>query len=227
MSASSRVGAKLEFISVSHPDEVKNRHNKRKIHQHVMKDIGLSRRKNMQSRTLRSESNISKTLALHETHSAYTLYQPDNCKPEKISQSSTRPLDPGADRTLYSRTDMRAKMMEAFRKSYLSLNYKYQISQKTVLRPKSSICDKVREICFAIGLVDDATLNLALAEIALYSNGYTGDMHSGREDSAALKHYNHCLRLTSQKIQTANNMTSDEVLITVIGLANYDVIFGI
>ncbi|KAH7241155.1 uncharacterized protein BKA55DRAFT_113581 [Fusarium redolens] len=192
MSASSRVGAKLEFISVSHPDEVKNRHNKRKIHQHVMKDIGFSRRKNMQSRTLRSESNISKTLALHETHSAaYTLYQPDNY------------------RTLYSRTDMRAKMMEAF-----------------LLRPKSSICDKVREICFAIGLVDDATLNLALAEIALYSNGYTGDMHSGREDSAALKHYNHCLRLTSQKIQTANNMTSDEVLITVIGLANYDMSIG-
>ncbi|KAF4416388.1 aminopeptidase Y precursor vacuolar [Fusarium acutatum] len=118
-------------------------------------------------------------------------------------------LEPGADRTLYSRTDTRAKLMEAF-----------------LLRPKSSICDKVREMCFAIGLVDQATLNLALAETALYSNEYTGDMHSGREDSTALKHYNLSLRFTSQKIQTSNSVPSDEILITVIGLANYDMSIG-
>ncbi|KAF5557088.1 hypothetical protein FMEXI_866 [Fusarium mexicanum] len=103
----------------------------------------------------------------------------------------------------------------------------YQISQRAVLRPKSSICDKVREMCFAIGLVDQATLNLALAETALYSNEYTGDMHSGREESTALKHYNLSLRFTSQKIQTSNSVPSDEILITVIGLANYDVMFEI
>ncbi|KAF5261657.1 hypothetical protein FOXYS1_7649 [Fusarium oxysporum] len=96
-----------------------------------------------------------------------------------------------------------------------------------LLRPKSSICDKVREMCFAIGLVDQATLNLALAETALYSNEYTGDMHSGREDSTALKHYNLSLHFTSQKIQASNSVPSDEILITVIGLANYDVMFEI
>ncbi|KAK2691077.1 hypothetical protein QWA68_011045 [Fusarium oxysporum] len=102
----------------------------------------------------------------------------------------------------------------------------YQILQKTVLRPKSSICDKVREMCFAIGLVDQATLNLALAETALYSNEYTGDMHPGREDSTALKHYNLSLHFTSQRIQTSNSVPSDEILITVIGLANYDMSIG-
>ncbi|KAJ4115572.1 hypothetical protein FOXYSP1_13707 [Fusarium oxysporum f. sp. phaseoli] len=209
MPASTRIGSKLEFVSVSHPDEVKNRHNKRKIHQHVMKDIGLSRRKNTRSRKLRTEPDISKTLALHETHPAYTFYQPDNCRPE-VSESSMQLLEPGADRTLYSRTDTRAKMMEAF-----------------LLRPKSSICDKVREMCFAIGLVDQATLNLALAETALYSNEYTGDMHPGREDSTALKHYNLSLHFTNQRIQTSNSVPSDEILITVIGLANYDVMFEI
>ncbi|KAJ4040446.1 hypothetical protein NW760_013308 [Fusarium oxysporum] len=208
MPASTRIGSKLEFVSVSHPDEVKNRHNKRKIHQHVMKDIGLSRRKNTRSRKLRTEPDISKTLALHETHPAYTFYQPDNCRPE-VSESSMQLLEPGADRTLYSRTDTRAKMMEAF-----------------LLRPKSSICDKVREMCFAIGLVDQATLNLALAETALYSNEYTGDMHPGREDSTALKHYNLSLHFTNQRIQTSNSVPSDEILITVIGLANYDMRIG-
>ncbi|KAF5551011.1 hypothetical protein FPHYL_9240 [Fusarium phyllophilum] len=209
MPASTRGGSKLEFVSVSHPDEVKNRHNKRKIHQHVMKDIGLSRRKNTRTRKSRTEQEISKDPALHETHAAYTLSQPDNYRHNAISQSSVQLLGPGADRTLYSSTDTRAKMMEAF-----------------LLRPKSSICDKVREMCFAIGLVDQATLNLALAETALYSNEYTGDMHSGREDSTALKHYNLSLRFTSQKIQTLNSVPSDEILITVIGLANYDMSIG-
>ncbi|KAF5560979.1 hypothetical protein FNAPI_3922 [Fusarium napiforme] len=206
MPPSTRIGSKLEFVSVSHPDEVKNQHNKRKIHQHVMKDIGLSRRKSTLRRKLRNKPDISKNLALHEADAAYILFQPDNYWHNATSQSSMQLLEPGADRTLYSRTDTRAKMMEAF-----------------LLRPKSSICDKVREMCFAIGLVDQATLNLALAETALYSNEYTGDMHSGREDSTALKHYNLSLRFTSQKIQTSNSVPSDETLITVIGLANYDV----
>ncbi|KAI1040129.1 hypothetical protein LB505_012365 [Fusarium chuoi] len=209
MPASARYGSKLEFVSVSHPDEVKSRHIKRKIHQHVMKDIGLSRRKNTRSRKLRIEPDISKNLALHETHAAYTSSQPDNHRHDVISLSSVQFHEPGADRTLYSRTDIRAKLMEAF-----------------LLRPKSSICDKVREMCFAIGLVDQATLSLALAETALYSNDYTGDMHSGREDSTALKHYNLSLRFTSQRIQTSNSVPSDEILITVIGLANYDMSIG-
>jgi hypothetical protein len=114
--ASIRIGSKLEFVSVSHPDEVKNQHNKRKIHQHVMKDIGLSRRKSTPRRKLRTKRDVSKTLALHETHAAYILSLPDNDRHDAISQSSMQLPEPGTDRTLYSRTDTRAKMMEDFRK---------------------------------------------------------------------------------------------------------------
>lgn len=35
----------LEFVSISHPDDMKKRETRRKIGQHVMKDIGYSRRK--------------------------------------------------------------------------------------------------------------------------------------------------------------------------------------
>ncbi|KAF4337670.1 hypothetical protein FBEOM_8424 [Fusarium beomiforme] len=192
-----RKKANLEFVNVGHPDEIKNRQNKRKIHQHVMKDIGFSRRKNAQEKIMKSDLSISKSLTIQETRSRYTSHQPDRL--DKTSESSMQPLVPGADRTLYSRTDARAKMMEAF-----------------LLRPKSSICDRVREICFAIGLVDDAPLNLALAETALYRNNQVGFMHSEREDLTALKHYNRCLQFTSQKIQSSNTMKCDDVLITVI-----------
>lgn len=35
----------LEFVSISHPDDIKKREVRRKIGQHVMKDIGYGRRK--------------------------------------------------------------------------------------------------------------------------------------------------------------------------------------
>lgn len=42
----------LEFVSISHPDDMKNRITRRKISRHVMKDIGMSRRKSpTQSKT--------------------------------------------------------------------------------------------------------------------------------------------------------------------------------
>ena len=35
----------LEFVSISHPDDIKKREIRRRIGQHVMKDIGYGRRK--------------------------------------------------------------------------------------------------------------------------------------------------------------------------------------
>lgn len=35
----------LEFVSISHPNDIKRRENRKKIGQHVMKDIGNARRK--------------------------------------------------------------------------------------------------------------------------------------------------------------------------------------
>ena len=37
--------AGLEFVTISHPDDIKDRNTRRKISRHVMKDIGASRRR--------------------------------------------------------------------------------------------------------------------------------------------------------------------------------------
>lgn len=93
-----------------------------------------------------------------------------------------------------------------------------------MLRPKSSFCDKVREVCFAVGLANDGAFHLALAEIALYGHEKIEYLHPGREDVNALNHYTFCLQYTSRKIQAMENLMSDGLLITVLCLANYDVI---
>ncbi|KAM0247401.1 hypothetical protein ACHAP5_004040 [Fusarium lateritium] len=93
-----------------------------------------------------------------------------------------------------------------------------------LLRPDSSFCDKVREMCFAVGLANDGAFHLALAEIALYGHGQIEYLHPGREDAVALKHYTFCLQYTSRKIQAMESVMSDGLLITVLCLANYDVV---
>ncbi|SPJ74312.1 uncharacterized protein FTOL_04042 [Fusarium torulosum] len=95
-----------------------------------------------------------------------------------------------------------------------------------LLRPKSSFCDKVREVCFAVGLANDGAFHLALAEIALYGHDKIEYLHPGREDANALKHYTLSLQYTNQKIQAVENMMSDGLLITVLCLANYDMNIG-
>lgn len=61
--------AGLEFVSVSHPDDLKKRETRRRIGQHVMKDIGFSRRKQRPSKKkkadeskLQSDSNTESTV---------------------------------------------------------------------------------------------------------------------------------------------------------------------
>lgn len=42
---------RLGFVNISHPDEINSQSNKRKVHQHVMQGIGLSRRNKARGRS--------------------------------------------------------------------------------------------------------------------------------------------------------------------------------
>ncbi|KAI6776888.1 hypothetical protein HG530_000833 [Fusarium avenaceum] len=206
MSAPNQTKLDLRFVSISHPDEIKSRRNGRKIRQHVMKDIGLSRRKKQSNQKIRE---ISDDVTSSASYQQFFELQPHSTSQHGIIPPPVQPLIPNSDSILYSRTDTRAKMMKEF-----------------LLRPKSSFCDKVREVCFAVGLANDGAFHLALAEIALYGHEKIEYLHPGREDVNALNHYTFCLQYTSRKIQAMENMMSDGLLITVLCLANYDMNIG-
>lgn len=118
MSAPNQTKLDLRFVSISHPDEIKSQRNGRKIRQHVMKDIGYSRRKKKSNQNIKAASDdlISST-------SYQQLFEPQPNSTTQhgiISPSPVQFLISNSDSILYSRTDTRAKMMKEFRKSYLS-----------------------------------------------------------------------------------------------------------
>lgn len=100
----------LEFINVSHPGDIKNRHTKRRIHQHVMKDIGQSRRRNAPS----------KTVELHVPSSSSTAWDgPVATRALNGRQPNPQSPAPLADLALYADTTGRVRRLESFSKSII------------------------------------------------------------------------------------------------------------
>lgn len=117
MSTPDQTKLDLRFVSISHPDEIKSRRNGRKIRQHVMKDIGLSRRKKQSNQKVRE---VSDDVTSSASYQQFFELQPHSTSQHGIIPPPVQPLIPNSDSILYSRTDTRAKMMKEFRKSYLS-----------------------------------------------------------------------------------------------------------
>ncbi|KAM5353566.1 hypothetical protein ACJ41O_000216 [Fusarium nematophilum] len=177
----------LEFVSISHPDEIRNRRNKRKIRQHAMKDIGLARRKRP-SQPTRPEGDNS-----HARHGT-------------LPETSA----PSTDLMLYSETDIRAKKLESF-----------------LLREKSPLFVKIRELCFSMALIDDSAFHLALA---LSEHHQEGSHFSQEENPVAMSHYNISLRIIHENLQLLQatvGAVCRGVIIVVIGFASYDVLLSI
>lgn len=90
------------------------------------------------------------------------------------------------------------------------------------MRDSSLMCDMVREMCFAVALVDDGAMHLTFAESALRRNPEEGKLVL-HESSGALGHYNLALQHVNYKIQKVNSRRCNGIISTVVGLASYDV----
>lgn len=119
----------LVFVSVSHPDEIKDRTTNRKIRRHVMKEIGLSRRKNpLKGRMAMSRPSDDPTPSGSESSTAVMVPRPDrplqhtfNPHSQQIpglglpKQSSRGFGFPFADSALFSRlVSARARRIAAY-----------------------------------------------------------------------------------------------------------------
>lgn len=90
-----------------------------------------------------------------------------------------------------------------------------------VMRQGAPMCNKLRELCFIIGMVDDSALYIALADSAVYDIGRCRERRL-MENPYALKYYTASLRLISQQIQTVSSICNGTIAV-VAATASYDV----
>jgi hypothetical protein len=120
----------LAFVCVTHPDEIKDRNTQRKIHRHVMKDIGFARRRRPLKETtvlnLRSEKP-----ALSNPESDKTVMPWQSDRPSRYTSNlhsqrspvlalsqiySSRSPSPDANRSFFSHiVSPRARRLLSFR----------------------------------------------------------------------------------------------------------------
>lgn len=107
----------LKFVSIAHPDEIRDTRNKRMIHQHVMRDIGLSRRKRKSSARVQLDivsppSQPSKTNPINDGEAPGTS-TPHHGQKRPGVDLQLIPA-PRADLSLYACFDARARSMKGF-----------------------------------------------------------------------------------------------------------------
>ncbi|KAF4970406.1 hypothetical protein FZEAL_10046 [Fusarium zealandicum] len=206
----------LLFVSVSRPDEIKNRNTQRKIHRHVMKSIGLTRRKPgvkmmitrqnpKESLPTGLESDLP-ILPKKEGETARSSHPQTNLALFKAHSYSYPgiPSPLGVDHSIAFRsTSARAEQIRAF-----------------LIAPDSPGCRTLRELCFTLAMVDDSAMHLALAQLALRNGQYK--RRSGSENQLSLKHYNTAMSLVNQQLRSITGAIRDGIIGTVINLASYD-----
>ncbi|KAI9159071.1 Heterokaryon incompatibility protein [Paramyrothecium foliicola] len=198
---------RLDFISLSNPDEIRSNLNKRKIRQHVMKDIGLSRRK----QRLHGECKAQvKPAAMHKVQLGQDRSSELGFMTEMGEEQSTMMAvpPPGSDVMLSSPTEIRAQMMTGF-----------------LFRRNSALCLKVRELCFSLALFDDGVYCLALAEKALHGAGTTYYSFPQQENTTSLGYYDQSVTHINRHMRCLEmpEASSPGVIGAVVGLASYDI----
>jgi hypothetical protein len=104
---SKTIKPQFDFVSITHPDEIKDKVVKRKIHQHVMKGVGLQRKRNM--------ANFGQSTALHLAKpQKMAAREDDEPEPLSVVAASSAVSEPRLPIRLGSVTGVRAQTMNAF-----------------------------------------------------------------------------------------------------------------
>ncbi|KAH7131038.1 hypothetical protein EDB81DRAFT_859671 [Dactylonectria macrodidyma] len=206
----------LVFVTVTHPNEIKSRDTQRKISRHVMKEIGISRRRRprddhvvansaseIPTTAIRSDQVVNRNL--HRSRHKPNIHTQQSTDLTLSRPRSTRPTFPITDSALIS--------------PYISARARRLIS--FLQRDDSPICQMFRTLCFTLAMEDDSTMYLALAESALYV-GQQSQNALPYENAHALEHYTASLGLLNRRLRAVLSVAGTPLLGTVIFLAGYD-----
>ncbi|KAI1773841.1 hypothetical protein F4818DRAFT_443146 [Hypoxylon cercidicola] len=193
---------KLALVTVTHPDQIKDRTLQRTIHNHVMRDIGASRRRapRRAQATLNVPSDFDSERALYRR----VGHQDDpHTGPWQLISNipQSLPSVPGFGLQIDSARAQRLL-------SYLK-------------RGDVPVCQVLRKICFTLAMTDDSAMSLAQAYSVLYLEP-SNQKPFLRESVNALEHYTVSLRLVNEQLTKITGAGWDGVITTVVGLAAYD-----
>ncbi|KAF5227931.1 hypothetical protein FAUST_11449 [Fusarium austroamericanum] len=219
------------FVNIARPQDIKNRRTQKKINSHVMKPIGLTRRRRRPNKAIpitlpsppHSDSNGSEKLPVPTVVSAAdSLPRDENTRGRDESDhnasaqdTSSAPIPRHCLRLIPSPVPEQKK----FRSLPMSARTSKMIHFLAIAQ-EAPVCQLMRELCFSLSFVDESAFHLALARLEIDPERTGGQ--EPHETASSLFHYDASVENLRQRFDGPVVKAHEAIIGVVVNLACYD-----
>ncbi|KAF4968105.1 hypothetical protein FSARC_4466 [Fusarium sarcochroum] len=210
--------ADLMFVNISRPQDIKDRQTQKKINSHVMKPIGVTRRR------VRPNQKIEMTFRSLET----TQQHPDDIHEKSLPILDTSSLGSKAQETSFWAFGSRHSLNLVPSLCPDRKPSGYPMSDRTnkillflAVDQEAPVCKLMRELCFVLAFADDSAMHLILARLDIDPEQNGGQ--APQENAKTLTHYNSSVEILRNKLEDPRLMAHEAIIGVVVNLACYDV----
>ncbi|KAJ4247429.1 hypothetical protein NW762_013104 [Fusarium torreyae] len=209
--------ADLMFVNIGRPEDIKDRKTQRKINSHVMKPIGVTRRR------ARPNEKIEITLKSIESTSRY----PGVLHKNSLASSNTSYLGFKAQETSSWAFGSRHSLNLVPSLSPYQKPSRCPMSARTnnllhflAVDQEAPVCKLMRELCFALAFADDSAMHLILARLEIDPERTGGQVPE--ENTSSLTHYNASVEILRNQLDGPQLIAHETIIGVVVNLACYD-----
>ncbi|CCT70896.1 uncharacterized protein FFUJ_09080 [Fusarium fujikuroi IMI 58289] len=198
--STSHPAVELMFVNIARPQDIKDRKTQRRINSHVMKPIGITRRR------ARPDDKTEVTLKSLKSLSQHPEVA---CKGSSVSSNTSSPGIRAPETSWAFR--YRHSMNLAPSLCSYSMPRGYPISTRTsTVDQEAPVCKLMRELCFALALADDSAMHLALARLEIDPERTEG--WASEETASSLTHYNASIEILRNQLGGAQLMAHEAII---------------
>ncbi|TXB98667.1 hypothetical protein FocTR4_00012437 [Fusarium oxysporum f. sp. cubense] len=205
----------LMFVNIARPEDIKDRKTQRKINSHVMKPIGVTRRRARPVDKIETTLNSIKSTSQHRGVCKSSLAQ------SNTSSTGIRTPESSSWAFEYRHSlDLVPSLCPSQKPSRYPMSARTSSMLHFSVGQEAPVCKLMRELCFALAFADDSAMHLVLARLEIDPER-TGEQAS-RESASSLTHYNASIEILRNQLGVAQLMAHEAIIGVVVNLACYD-----
>ncbi|OBS19031.1 hypothetical protein FPOA_10756 [Fusarium poae] len=210
------------FVNIARPEDMKNRKTRKRINSHVMKPIGLTRKRHRPNKMITT-----------------TLPTPPDSEPNNSDISPVLAVDCTTTDSLPRNRDIPAGQSSApiprhclrlipcpvpEQKKIRSLPMSARTSKMIhflAISQEAPVCRQMRELCFSLSFIDEGAFHLALARLEVDPETTGGK--EPQEGFGSLTHYETSVESLRKKLENPCVKAHEAIIGVMVNLACYDI----
>ncbi|KAI1028150.1 hypothetical protein LB504_012467, partial [Fusarium proliferatum] len=214
--STSHPAVELMFVNITRPQDIKDRKTQRRINSHVMKPIGITRRRARPDD--KTESTLKSVKSLSQAPGV-------TCKGSSASSNTSSPGIKTPETSWAFEYRHSLNLVPSLCPHQKPSRYPISARTSSMLHflaveQEAPVCKLMRELCFALALADDSAMHLALARLEIGPERTGG--WASEESASSLTHYNASIEILRNQLG-AQLVAHEAIIGVVVNLACYDI----